>query len=109
MANRKIIAVFGATGAQGSGLVKAIPADPNGGFAPAITRDVNSDKAKELRKLGAEIVAGDIDDAESLEQAFTGARARICVTFFWTHFSPEKELAEAGAMANAAKKPALTT
>ena len=49
MADKKIIAVLGATGAQGGGLVRAILADPNGGFAArAITRDVNSDKAKEL-------------------------------------------------------------
>ena len=45
MADKKIIAVMGATGAQGGGLVRAILADPNGGFAArAITRDVNSDK-----------------------------------------------------------------
>jgi hypothetical protein len=30
-----------------------------------------------------------------------------CVTFFWTHFSPEKELAEAGHMAKAAKDAGL--
>ncbi|HQQ75903.1 MAG TPA: NmrA/HSCARG family protein [Thermoanaerobaculia bacterium] len=104
MADKKIIAVVGATGAQGSGLVKAILADPNGGFAArAITRDVNSEKAKELAKLGAEVVAGDVDDPESLRKAFTGAYGAYCVTFFWAHFSPEKEMAHAAAMAKAAK------
>ena len=40
MADKKIIAVVGATGAQGGGLARAI--DPNGGFAcRAITRDPN--------------------------------------------------------------------
>ncbi len=49
MAEKKIIAVLGATGAQGGGLVRAILSDLSGGFAArAITRDVNSDKAKEL-------------------------------------------------------------
>ena len=49
MADKKIIAVVGATGAQGGGLVRAILADPASGFtARAITRDVNSDKAKAL-------------------------------------------------------------
>ena len=39
MADKKIIAVVGATGAQGGGLVRAILADPAGGFvARAITR-----------------------------------------------------------------------
>ena len=43
MADKKIIAVVGATGAQGGGLVRAILDDPAGGFtARAITRDVNS-------------------------------------------------------------------
>ena len=58
MSDRKIIAVAGATGAQGGGLVRAIMADPAGGFtARALTRDVNSDKAKALAALGAEVVA----------------------------------------------------
>jgi len=104
MADKKIIAVMGATGAQGGGLVRAILADPSGGFAArAITRDVNSDKAKELAKLGAEVVAADVDDPQSLEKAFEGAYGAFCVTFFWAHFSPEKEIAHAAAMARAAK------
>ena len=104
MADRKIIAVVGATGQQGSGLVKAILADPSGGFAArAITRDPNSDKARELARLGAEVVAGDVDDEESLKRAFAGAYGAYCVTFFWAHFSPDREKAQAAAMANAAK------
>ncbi len=52
MPEKKIIAVVGATGAQGGGLVRAISSDASGGFtARAITRHVNSDKAKELAKL----------------------------------------------------------
>ena len=63
MAEKKIIAVVGATGAQGGGLVRAILGDVSGGFtARALTRDVKSDKAKELAKLGAEVVAADVDD-----------------------------------------------
>jgi uncharacterized protein YbjT (DUF2867 family) len=79
-------------------------ADPSGGFAArAITRNPNSDKAKELARLGAEVVAGDVDDEASLTRAFTGAHGAFCVTFFWDHFSPEKEQAQASAMARAAK------
>ena len=106
--NRKTIAVVGATGAQGGGLVRAILADPSGGFAArALTRDVNSDKAKNLAKLGAEVVAADVNDAASLRRAFQGAHGAYCVTFFWDHFSPEKEKAEARAMAQAAKEAGL--
>ena len=104
MAEKKIIAVVGATGAQGGGLVRAILSDMNSGFtACALTRDVNSEKAKELAKLGAEVVAADVDDMESLKKAFKSAYGTYCVTFFWEHFSPEKELAQAKAMAKAAK------
>jgi uncharacterized protein YbjT (DUF2867 family) len=95
---------MGATGSQGGGLVRAIQSDPGGGFkARAITRDVNSDKAKALKDLGAEVVAADIDDEASLKKAFAGAYGAYCVTFFWAHFSPEKEQQGARNMANAAK------
>jgi uncharacterized protein YbjT (DUF2867 family) len=108
MSDRKVIAVVGATGAQGGGLVRAILNDPNGGFAARVlTRDVNSAKAKEFAKLGAEVVAADVDVPASLKKAFESAYGAYCVTFFWAHFSPEKELAEAKAMAEAAKAAGL--
>src|SRR5512140_2576960 len=89
MAEKKIIAVLGATGAQGGGLVRAILNDKSGQFAArAITRDVKSDKARELAKLGAEVVAANVDDPASLKKAFAGAYGAYCVTFFWDHFSP---------------------
>jgi uncharacterized protein YbjT (DUF2867 family) len=104
MADKKIIAVVGATGAQGSGLVRAILNHPSGGFAArALTRDVNSEKAKALAQLGAEVVAADIDDAASVQRAFQGAYGAFCVTFFWAHFSAEKEMAEVKTMAEAAR------
>jgi uncharacterized protein YbjT (DUF2867 family) len=104
MAEPKIIAVMGATGAQGGGVVRAILDDPSGGFvARAITRDVKSDRAKALAKLGAEMVAADLDDPASLKAALADAYGVYCVTFYWAHYSPEKELAHAKAMAAAAK------
>ena len=100
MADKKIIAVVGATGAQGGGLVRAILDDKNGPFvARALTRDVNSDAARALAAAGAEVVAADLDDLGSLKKAFTGAHGVYCVTFFWAHFSPEQEFAGARAMA----------
>jgi uncharacterized protein YbjT (DUF2867 family) len=104
MADRKIITVFGATGAQGGGLVRAICADPAGGFAArAVTRDVNSEKARALAALGAEVVAANVDDEASIRRALEGAYGAYFVTFFWDHFSAEKEVAEARSMANAAR------
>ncbi|HVP33336.1 MAG TPA: NmrA/HSCARG family protein [Steroidobacteraceae bacterium] len=104
MSEKKVIAVLGATGAQGGGLVRAILNDRNGPFkVRALTRDINSDKARALAALGAETVGCDVDDGESLKRAFAGAHGAYCVTFYWAHFSPERELAEARAMAQAAK------
>lgn len=105
MDEKKIIAVVGATGAQGSGLCRAILNDKSGRYrVRALTRNTGSGKAKELEKLGAEVVAADVDDVKSLENAFRGAYGAFCVTFFWEHFSPEKEYAHASAMAHAAKR-----
>jgi uncharacterized protein YbjT (DUF2867 family) len=101
---KKIIAIVGATGAQGGALVRAILTDKGGPFAArAITRHVDSDKAKALAALGAEVVAADLDDPASVERAFAGAYGAFCVTNFWEHFSAEKEMTQAEHMARAAK------
>ncbi len=105
MSPRKIIAVVGATGAQGGGLVRAILDDKSGAFGVrAITRDPSSAKAKELAARGAEIAVADLHDEASLRRTFEGAHGAFCVTFYWAHMSPEKELAEAQALASAAKE-----
>ncbi len=105
MAGKPVIAVVGATGAQGGGLVRAILNDSSANYAVrAITRDVNSDKAKSLARLGADVVAASLDDEASLFKAFKGADAAYCVTFYWNHFSPERETANARAMARAARE-----
>src|SRR5256714_5193166 len=102
--DKKIIAVVGATGAQGGGLVRAILNDTNGPFAArAITRNPNSDKAKALADAGAEVVAADLDDVKTLKKAFADAYGAFCMTNFWEHLNPEKELAQAHNMAQAAK------
>lgn len=103
--SKKIIAVAGATGAQGGGLVRAVLDDPNGGYVVrALTRDPNSDKAKALAKAGAEVVGANVDDVPSMVKAFKGADAAYGVTFFWEHFSPEKETQQGKNLAMAAKE-----
>ena len=104
MSHKKLIAVVGATGAQGGGLVRAILDDPHGGFAVrAITRHADSETALALAVLGAEVVAADLDDEASLERALHGAHGAYFVTNFWEHFSPEKEQAQARNLVQAAK------
>ena len=103
MPDKKIIAIIGATGAQGGGLAHAILSDPQSEFTVrALTRNVDADKAKALAKLGAIVVTADIDDVESLKKAFKGAFGVYALTNFWEHFSPEKEIAQARNMADAA-------
>jgi uncharacterized protein YbjT (DUF2867 family) len=103
--SKKIIAVTGATGAQGGGLVRAILADKSGEFAArAITRKPAGDKAQALAKLGVEVVAADLDDTASLTKAFSGAYGAYCVTNFWEHFSGDKETAQGQSLARAAKE-----
>ncbi len=105
MSDKKIISVTGATGAQGGGLVRAILADDSDEYAArAITRNVESDKAKVLAAAGAEVVTADLDDVASLERAFEGAHGVFCLTNFWEHFSPEKETQQVANLAQAAKQ-----
>jgi uncharacterized protein YbjT (DUF2867 family) len=104
MPDQKTIAVVGATGAQGGGLVRAILADPDQRFAVrAITRDPSSEKARALAAAGAEVVAGDADVPASLDAAFSGAHGAFLVTNFWEHMSPTREIAQATALARATK------
>jgi uncharacterized protein YbjT (DUF2867 family) len=104
MADAKVIAVVGATGAQGGGLVRAILGDRGSGFAVrAITRDTQSEAARALASAGATVVAADIDDPASLTAALAGAHGAYFVTFFWAHFSPDKEKAQVRNMAAAAR------
>ncbi len=108
MSNKKIIAVFGATGAQGGGLAQAILNDPNSEYAVrAITRNSSSEKARALASAGAEVIQADIDNTQSVNDALKGAYGAYFVTFFWDHFSPEKEYGQARTLAEAAKANGL--
>ena len=104
MTDKKIVAVVGSTGSQGSGLVHAILDDKNGSFAVrAITRDPQKDGAKALAAKGADVAKADLDDIESLKKAFANAYALYGVTNFWEHFSAAKEKRQAKHIAEAAK------
>jgi uncharacterized protein YbjT (DUF2867 family) len=84
-------------------LVRALLNDESKEFkVRALTRDVNSDRAKALAEQGAEVVTVDIDNHDSLVNAFKGAYGVFAVTFFWEHFSPEKEIAQVESIAKAA-------
>jgi uncharacterized protein YbjT (DUF2867 family) len=100
----KIIAVTGATGAQGGGLIRAILDDPEGGFvARGITRNPASEAGRRLAARGVEVVQADLDDEASLARAFAGAHGAFCMTNFWEHFSPEREIVQGANLARAAR------
>lgn len=104
MSEKKIIAVIGATGAQGGGLADAILAEPDGPFTVrAVTRRAGSDQARALADRGAEVVEADLGDVASLRRAFAGAHGAYVVTNYWEGMSPQVELAQAGNAAQAAK------
>jgi len=106
MSDKKPITVVGATGAQGGATVRALLRDE--AFAVrAVTRDPGSDAARALAEAGAQVVQADIDDEASLVAALDGAYGAFFVTFFWAHFSPEVEQAQAERMARAAKTAGL--
>jgi uncharacterized protein YbjT (DUF2867 family) len=94
MTNQKLIAVVGATGSQGGGLVRAILDDPNHEFrVRALTRSAGSEKARELADAGAEVVEADLDDGPSMRRAFDGADGAFVVTNYWAQRTPEEEAA----------------
>ena len=93
--NKELIAVVGATGQQGGGVVRALQA--RGQFrVRALTR--NPDKHPELAD---EVVKADLNLPETLKAAFEGARGVFLVTNFWEQGTDE--LKEATAAVRAAK------
>lgn len=108
MTDKKIIAVVGATGSQGGGLARAILADPDGGFAVrALTRNPDSEPARALAALGAEVVEADLRDEAGVTKAFEGAYGAFLVTNFWEHMSADQEKRDVATMARAAAAAGL--
>jgi uncharacterized protein YbjT (DUF2867 family) len=108
MNDKKVIAVAGATGAQGGGAARAILADPASGFAVrALTRNPDSPAAKELAELGAEVVRADFHDEPTVHKAFEGAYGAFLVTNFWAHGSAAKETSEIEVLVRAAEATGL--
>ncbi|MEJ8646382.1 NmrA/HSCARG family protein [Streptomyces sp. MS1.HAVA.3] len=103
MTEQRTVTVFGATGHQGGSFVRAALADRDSGFAVrAVTRRPDSDAAKELERLGAEVVRADLDDEDSLVAAFEGAYGAFLVTNFWEDMDAAHEKAQAAALSRAA-------
>jgi len=98
--NKKLVAVIGATGQQGGGVVRTLQAR-EGFKVRALTR--NPDKHRELAE---EVVEADLDQPETLNAAFEGAHGVFLVTNFDARARWEEgtnELKQATAAVRAAK------
>ncbi|KPK60951.1 MAG: hypothetical protein AMS21_09305 [Gemmatimonas sp. SG8_38_2] len=76
-----VILVTGATGQQGGAVARELLAA--GHRVRAMTRNPDSEAAKALADLGAEVVQGDLNDTASLERAVKGAWGAFAVQNTW--------------------------
>ncbi|KAM5152034.1 nmrA-like family domain-containing protein 1 [Mantella aurantiaca] len=106
MAGRKTIAVFGATGAQGGSVVKALLQDCAFSVR-AVTRDVTKPAAQKLKEAGAEVVAADLDDETSVRGVLRGTHGAFVVTNFWEHMDKAKEVKQGKKIADLCKQQGL--
>lgn len=78
---KNLILVTGATGQQGGATARELLA--KGHKVRAMTRKPDSPAARELARLGAEVVAGDLDNVASLERVLTDAWGVFAVQNTW--------------------------
>ncbi len=99
MSNR-VVVISGATGQQGGATARALAGK---GFSiRALTRKPDSDAARALTGLGADIVQTDLDDEASVRNALRGAWGAYAVQNTWTA-GVEGEEAQGHRFAKAAK------
>lgn len=79
----RLIAVTGATGNQGGSVAKFLLKFPSEYKVRAITRNPNSDAAKMLKKLGAEIAEADLTKPETIQGAVNKCWGVFGVTNFY--------------------------
>lgn len=82
MSPSKTIAIVGATGNQGSSVAKTFLGLPNWNVR-CLTRRPTSEKAQALKDLGAELHQADLEDVNSLIEAFKDVHAVFVNTDFW--------------------------
>lgn len=92
MAQKKLIAVMGATGCQGGAVVDALLKCSDQFDIRAITRNPDSKAAKALAEKGIELFKADADNEDSMIAAFTGAYGAFLVTDFWSDMDMKHEI-----------------
>ncbi|KAL8715048.1 MAG: hypothetical protein Q9220_001005 [cf. Caloplaca sp. 1 TL-2023] len=117
----KLLTVFGATGQQGGSILQYLLKRPDvlkGWQLRGITRDVEKPASVALKDAGVEMVKvrksfgglltetltaiqADMDDEDSLKAAVAGSYAVFAMTNYWEKASPDVEIAQGKAMADA--------
>lgn len=97
----KTILVTGATGQQGGAVTRHLL--KNNFKVRALARDENKPAALELKKLGVEVIQGDMTDAAALDNAMAGVHGVFSVQNYWEH-GYDGELNQGKAVADAAKR-----
>ncbi|KAF7304396.1 NmrA domain-containing protein [Mycena chlorophos] len=100
-----LVAVVGATGAQGGSVVRALIESDKPYRVRIFTRDASKPAAKEFTSKGAEavVVSITVDNKEAVYKAFEGADYVFSVTNWAEHGDPSREEAEGKLMVDAAK------
>ncbi|KAF4878635.1 hypothetical protein K4K49_003657 [Colletotrichum sp. SAR 10_70] len=105
--SKKIITVFGATGAQGGSVVDIFLNDPKlkaEWAVRGVTRDTTKDSSKALASKGVEVVSADLGDKASLAAAVKGATAVFAVTNYWDKLDKDLEIQQGKNIADAAQE-----
>ena len=100
----RIVTVFGATGAQGGGVARALLERGGSWKVRGVTRNPESEKAKALTALGAEMVKASLDDKESIKRAVAGSYAAFVVTNYWEIMDAARETKQGKDAADACKE-----
>uniref|UniRef100_A0A8C5R5E5 NmrA-like family domain-containing protein 1 n=1 Tax=Leptobrachium leishanense TaxID=445787 RepID=A0A8C5R5E5_9ANUR len=90
------------TGAQGGSVARALLEDGNF-LVRAVTRDTSKPAARKLEEAGAEVVAADLDDKESVEAALLEAYGAFVVTV-WDNSNKDKEITQGKLFADLSKQ-----
>ncbi|KAJ7308523.1 NAD(P)-binding protein [Mycena albidolilacea] len=100
-----LIAVVGATGAQGKSVIKALTESNKPYRIRGFTRDATKPAAQALKDQGVELVAVNlvVDNKDAVYRAFAGADYAFLVTNFWEHADMQKEISEGKLLIDAAK------
>jgi uncharacterized protein YbjT (DUF2867 family) len=94
--SKKTIVVCGATGTQGGSVIRQLLVSDDLWHIVALTRNAKASKALTLSELGVKVKKANMENKESLIEAFKGADAVFAVTQPWSddnkHCFPEKEI-----------------